>query len=100
MVALEKERLPWVGELFRGECGPLREREQFSTRNTGDHKFIGFADVDQARRIGRAKPGVRLRDGDFWNGHVALVAQCDGGADGDVLEETLRHETGHANAAV
>jgi hypothetical protein len=43
---------------------------------------------------------VRLRDGDFWNGHVALVAQCDGGADGDVLEETLRHETGHANAAV
>ena len=70
VVADDEERLRVIAEFFRGDGGPLGEREKLGSGDAGEGKFIGLAHVDEARRGRAGEPPVRFGDGDFRQGHA------------------------------
>lgn len=69
-MALDEQRLRTIGELFRGDGGPLRERQEFRAGNVRGRKFVGLAHVDEAGRKGAGEPGLCFHDRDLGNSHV------------------------------
>ena len=70
MVAVDEQRLRGIGELFRGERGPLRKREQLGSGDAGDFKLIRLPHINEPRWLRADESPVRFGDEDFRDGHA------------------------------